>query len=151
VSRLNFRLWLNFPIRPFPTTNKGKEVGRHVGREVVQLHSLLTLTQDGGGWSTSPCASLFPERTQLLIESETGCAPQPVQTILRRRRSLSPEGIRTLDRPVSSQVGIPTSLSLRLFPAGFCTKILYVFVVCTIHYMSLPFHPPLFHHRNILR
>jgi hypothetical protein len=67
------------------------------------------------------------------------------------RKFLSPHGIRTLHRPVRSLPEILTSLSLLPFPASFSIKILYVFIVCTILYLSLPFHPSWVHHGNILR
>lgn len=55
---------------------------KHVGGVEVQLHLLLTLTLDGGGWLISHRGRLTAgKKTPVPIEEKAKWAPEPVGTI----------------------------------------------------------------------
>jgi len=64
-----------------------------MGGVEVQLHSFLTLVLVGGELSTLYPGSFAPGKETLVgIKVEAGWAPNLVQTLWRRERSLDPAG-----------------------------------------------------------
>jgi hypothetical protein len=64
----------------------------------------------GSEWSASVPAMSLSSKPHALIEQEVGWAPELISTFCRRKKFLTPPGIRTQNRPAS----IPTDSKLQL-------------------------------------
>jgi hypothetical protein len=72
---------------------------------MVQLHSFLPLSLDGGERSTPRPGHFKPRKEPLYLLNRRLGGPEPDWTF-RRKRSLVPAGIRTPDRATSNDYAI---------------------------------------------
>jgi hypothetical protein len=85
----------------------------------------VTSALGGGGWSASYPGRFTPGKGPVPIVQEAGWDPGPVWTC---SKNLAPTGIRSPNRPASSQVTILTELSLP--PQYVCARnLLFIFPI----------------------
>ena len=77
----------------------------------VQLHSLSPSSSDESEWSISfPGRFTLRNKTLVSTEQEAGLAPEIVWTLWRIQTPLAPAGVRTLDRPASTDYAAPAGV-----------------------------------------